>query len=97
MEILVDSSIPEPSRQVPLQQQLIERSASRPVDPLLQQRFDDMQQQGQAQHNAQLSATVAAIRDGAAAAAKGLEAGAVMRHAPTVHRLRTCLHWKKLL
>jgi hypothetical protein len=56
MEILADSSIPEPSRQVPLQQQLIERSASRPVDPLLQHRFYDMQQQGQAQHNAQLSA-----------------------------------------
>jgi hypothetical protein len=36
MEILVDSSIPEPSRQVPLQQQLIERAASQPIDPRFQ-------------------------------------------------------------
>jgi hypothetical protein len=56
MEILADSSIPEPSRQVPLQQRLIERAASRPMDPVLRQNFDNMQDRGQAQHNAQLTA-----------------------------------------
>jgi hypothetical protein len=57
MEILADPSIPEPGRQVPLQQQLIERSASRPMDPQVQQDFVRMQQRGQAHHNAQLLAT----------------------------------------
>jgi hypothetical protein len=57
MEILADPSIPEPGRQVPLQQQLIERSASRPMDPQVQQDFVRMQQRGRAHHNAQLLAT----------------------------------------
>jgi hypothetical protein len=52
MELLTDFSIPEPSQQVPLQQQLIERSSSRPIDPLLQQGFHNIEQRGQARYNA---------------------------------------------
>jgi hypothetical protein len=56
MELLTDFSIPEPSQQVPLQQQLIERSSSRPIDPLLQQGFHNIEQRGQARYNASLLA-----------------------------------------
>jgi hypothetical protein len=53
MELLTDFSIPEPSQQVPLQQQLIERASSRLIDPVLQQGFRNIEhQRGQAQYNA---------------------------------------------
>jgi hypothetical protein len=52
MELLADFSIPEPSQQVPLQQQLIERASSRPIDPVLHQGFRNIEQRGQAQYNA---------------------------------------------
>ena len=49
------------------------------------------------QRNRTETETIAAIRDGVVAAAKGAVTGAVLRHAPTAHRLCTSLQWKKLL
>jgi hypothetical protein len=56
MELLNDASIPEPTQEVPLVQQQLLRASSRPTDPVLQQHFDNVEQQGQAQRNALLLA-----------------------------------------